>query len=216
MCKRNFKTVLKTNLCKSMHRDDREHRIVQPTEILIYQRVKRISTHHADTSIASFNQETFSSILYMETRGFSETSVKIYHPARCLILENIRKYMSGRLCSSTVESSSIFQTSSLFLIQLLALTILMAHKIPQLQANERDTTESWSMQIAVFWGMPPSSMSEELFLYSKIGVSNFCEKMASLYQVTRRHVLQNIELNLSNYRREDSAIRHKLCSFALV
>jgi len=58
-------------------------------------------------------------------------------------------------------------------------------------------------------------MSEELFLYSKIGVNNVREKMASLYQVRRRHVLQNIELNLCNYRREDSAIRHKLCSFAL-
>ena len=71
------------------------------------------------------------------------------------------------------------------------------------------------MQIAIFWDVPPSSMSEELFHYSKIGVSNICEMMASLYHVTRLHVLQNIELNLYNYRREDSAIRHKLCSFAL-
>jgi len=71
------------------------------------------------------------------------------------------------------------------------------------------------MQIAVFWEVPSSSMSEELFLCSKIGVNNFCNKIASLCQVTRRHVLQNIELNLYNYRREDSAIRHKLRSFAL-
>ena len=102
-----------------------------------------MSTHRADTSIASFNQETFSSTLNMETVNSSETSVKIYHPARCLILENSRKYVSGRMCSSGVESSSIFQTSSFsFLIQLLALMTFMAHTIPQLQANERHTTES--------------------------------------------------------------------------
>jgi hypothetical protein len=103
----------------------------------------------------------------METAGSSATSVKIYHPARRLILENSRKYMSGKTCFSGVESSSIFQISFLFLIQLLALMTFMAHTIPQLQPNERRTTESWSMQIDVFWDMPPSSMSEELFLYSK-------------------------------------------------
>lgn len=82
----------------------------------------------------------------------------------------------------------------------------MANKIPQLQANERHTTESCSTQIAVFWDVPPSSMSEELFLCSKIGVNKSCEMMASFYQVTRRHVLQNIELNIYHYCREDSAI----------
>jgi hypothetical protein len=152
----------------------------------------------------------------MEIAGSSKTSIKIYHPASYLILENGRKYMSGGMCSSGVEPSSIFQTSFLFLIELLALMNFMAHTIPQLQANERHTTESCSMQIAVFWDMPPSSMSQELFLYFKIGVNKFCKMMASLYQATRRHVLQNIELNLYNYRREDSEIRHKLCSFALV
>jgi len=50
------------------------------------------------------------------------------------------------MCSSGVESSSIFQTPSLlFLIELLALMTFMAHTIPQLQANERRTTLSWSM-----------------------------------------------------------------------
>jgi hypothetical protein len=143
------------------------------------QRVKRISTHPADTSIAFFNQETFSSTLDMETAGSSETSLKTYHPARCLILETSRKYMSVRMCSSGVESSSSFQTSScLFPIQLLGLMTFMAHTIPQLQANERHTTESWSMQIPAFWDVPPSNMSEELFLYYKMGVNNFCEKLA--------------------------------------
>jgi hypothetical protein len=74
-------------------------------------------THPADTSIASFNQETFSSTLNMETASSSETSVKMYHPASRHILEKSRKYMSGKMCSSGVQSSSIFQTSSfLFLI----------------------------------------------------------------------------------------------------
>jgi hypothetical protein len=151
----------------------------------------------------------------MEKAGSSETSVKIYHPASYLIPENGRKYMSGRMCSSGVERSSIFQTSFLYLVELFAIMNFMAHTIPQLQANERHIIESCSMQIAVFWDVPPSSMSEELFVCSKIGVNKFCEMMASLYQVTRRHVLQNIQLNLYHYRREDSAIRHKLCSFAL-
>jgi hypothetical protein len=163
------------------------------------------------------NQETFSYTLNMDTADSSEMSVKIYHPARWLILENSRKYVSVRMCSSGVESSSIFRTSSfLFLIQLLARMNFMVHTIPQLQANERHTTESWSTQIAIFWDVPPSSMSEELFPYSKIGVNNFCEMMVSLYQVTRRHVLQNIALNLYNYLREYSAIRHNLCSFAFL
>lgn len=68
-------------------------------------------THPADTSIVSFNQETFLSTLNMETAGSYETSVKIYHPASYLIPENGQKYVSGRMCSSGVEPSSIFQTS---------------------------------------------------------------------------------------------------------
>jgi hypothetical protein len=71
------------------------------------------------------------------------------------------------------------------------------------------------MQIAVFWDLSPSSMSEELFLYSKIGFNNFCEKMISLYQAAGLNALQNIQLNLYHYRREGTAIRHNFCSFAL-
>jgi hypothetical protein len=65
------------------------------------------------------------------------------------------------------------------------------------------------MQIDYFWDVPTSSIRKELFIDSKTGVKNFCEKVAWLYQV-----LQNIEL-IYNYRREASAKRHKLCSFAL-
>jgi hypothetical protein len=39
--------------------------------------------------------------------------------------------------------------------------------------------------------------------------------MTSLYQTTRRHVPQNIELSHYDYSREDAARCHKLCSFAL-
>jgi hypothetical protein len=179
--------------------------------------MERLSTHPAYQSIALFTQATFSFTLNMEIAGSSETSIKIYHSTSHFVLENSWKYMSGRTCSSEVDSSSIFQTPSLllFLLQLLALVTFMPLTYPQLQANGRHTTVYWSTQIAVFWDVPSSSMSKELFLYSKRGVNNFCEKMTSLYQATRLHALQNIQLNLYNYRREDTAIRHKFCSFAL-
>jgi len=131
--KETLKIALKTNSYESIHREGRLHRNVQPADLLMNQRVKRFSIHPAVTTIALFNQETFSSIFNRERTGSSEKSHKIYHPARYLILENSRKYMSGRMCSSGVESSSIFQTSSLlFPIQLLALMTFTAHTIPQL------------------------------------------------------------------------------------